>query len=111
MVVPNAKFREQPSATRENIPYPDTPSRYIVYLSKRRWLGMRDIAALVFGSEPGEPREPHEPREACLPQDPGTFDGPPRPTGDWCQTPPGRGTLGWPRRTLRAKGRSHRLPR
>jgi hypothetical protein len=56
---------------------------------------MRDIAALLFGSEPGEQREPREPREACLPGRPDTIDGPPLPTGDWCQTQPGRGTLEW----------------
>jgi hypothetical protein len=52
---------------------------------------MRDIAALLFGSEP----ERREPREECLPGHPDTIDGPPLPSGDWCQTPPGRGTLEW----------------
>lgn len=72
---------------------------------------MRDIAALLFGGEPGKPREPHESHEACLPRDPRTMGGPPRPAGDWCQTPPGRGTLEWLGRSFRGKGRIRRLAR
>jgi hypothetical protein len=88
---------------------------------------MRDIAALLFGSEPGtrgkppeppEPRKPRNPRdsrEACLPGPPDTVDGPPLPAGDWCRTPPGRGTLEWLgfTRTRHAgrPGYARRLPR
>jgi hypothetical protein len=73
---------------------------------------MRNIAALLFGAEPGaEPGEPHalrdprEPREECVPG----WDDAPAPTGDWCKTPPGRGTLEWLGLTLRSGGRARPL--
>ena len=68
---------------------------------------MRDIA-LLFGTEPGEPRrqpEPREPREACVPG----WDSPPAPAGDWCKTSPGRGTLEWLGLTFRSGGRARPL--
>jgi hypothetical protein len=65
---------------------------------------MRDLAALLFGSEPGEPRAvlgPREPAEvpAC---------GIPAPAGSWCQTPPGDAALKWLGAALRAKGRARK---
>jgi hypothetical protein len=81
---------------------------------------MRDIAALLFGSEPDEPHEPHvarephmareprelrEPREACLPGDLGIFDDVPSPDAEWCRTAPGGGTLEWLGLGHRARGR------
>jgi hypothetical protein len=85
---------------------------------------MRDIAALLFGTEPGEPgargdpheprelREPHErreeareAREACVPGDARGWDSPPAPAGDWCQSSPGRGTLEWLGLTLGSRHR------
>jgi len=73
---------------------------------------MRDIAALLFGAEPGrepggepgEARALREPREACLPG-----SDAPAPTGDWCKTPPGQATLEWLGLTLRSGGRARRL--
>ncbi len=47
---------------------------------------MRDIAALVFGGEPGE---------ECEAPDEGMCGGQPAGAGDWCQTPPGRTALAW----------------
>jgi hypothetical protein len=68
---------------------------------------MRDIAALLFGEEPGDPRTPpeaHEPREACLPG-----SDTPAPAGDWCKTSPAEATLEWLGRTLRSGGRVRRV--
>lgn len=62
---------------------------------------MRDLAALLFGSEPGEPRTvlgPGRPADA-----PGC--GVPAPDGTWCQTPPGDAALKWLGAALRARGR------
>ena len=58
---------------------------------------MRDIAALLFGADPAEPR------------DAGICDSPPAPSGDWCQTPPGAGALGW--LGLTGSGQARRRPR
>lgn len=76
---------------------------------------MRDIAELVFGGEPAEPRRlraPGAPREPFAPRgeprDEGLCDGPPAPSGDWCQTTPGHATLAWFALTLGARTRQHR---
>jgi hypothetical protein len=72
---------------------------------------MRDIAALVFGSEPAEPRalrEPGPPREPSATPDARICDGQPAPSGDWCQTAPGDATLAWFALTLGARNRQHR---
>lgn len=60
---------------------------------------MRDIAALVFGREPGERHQEHRPaddyRRIC---------GEPSPVpGDWCQTKPGEASLAWLGATLSAR--------
>jgi hypothetical protein len=85
---------------------------------------MRDIAAMLFGTESAEPaepagtreprrlrelREPHEAREAreaCVPGNARGWDNPPTPTGDWCQSSPGRGTLEWLGLTLGSRRRT-----
>lgn len=54
---------------------------------------MRDIVALLFGTV--QERGPGQGREACVPGDTRGWDCPPVPTGDWCQTSPGEGTLEW----------------
>jgi hypothetical protein len=69
---------------------------------------MRDIAELVFGGEPAEPRRLREPGAPREPRDEHLCDGPPAPSGDWCQTTPGHGTLAWFARTLGARTRQHR---
>jgi hypothetical protein len=97
---------------------------------------MRDIAALLFGTElfgtdsagprgargPREGREgregrdarqgrgPRRAREACVPGPGDTrgWDRPPVPTGDWCQTSPGEGTLEWLGLTFGPRGRTRR---
>jgi hypothetical protein len=87
---------------------------------------MRDIAALVFGSEPAGPRAPREPREPRAPRalrapraprspreqsatrDARICDGQPAPSGDWCQTTPGHAALEWFAFTLGAGNRKHR---
>jgi len=85
---------------------------------------MRDIAELVFGGEPAEPRKLRAPREPFAPRDDprdkprdesrdesraeGLCDGPPAPSGDWCQTTPGHATLAWFALTLGARTRKHR---
>jgi hypothetical protein len=69
---------------------------------------MRDIAELVFGGEPAEPRRLREPGELFAPLDEHLCDGPPAPSGDWCQTTPGDATLEWFARTLGIRARKHR---
>jgi hypothetical protein len=78
---------------------------------------MRDIAALLFGTDLAEPREAreahgprqaHGPREACVPGDARGWDDPPAPAGDWCQTSPGQGTLDWLGLTRRRDRRTRR---
>lgn len=72
---------------------------------------MDDIAALLFGGEPAEPRRLREPGASPEPFAPGDehlCDAPPAPSGDWCQTTPGDATLTWFALTLGARTRKHR---
>jgi len=77
---------------------------------------MRDIAEQVFGGEPAEPRKLRAPVEPFAPRDESRdesraeslCDGPPAPSGDWCQTTPGHATLAWFALTLGARTRKHR---
>jgi hypothetical protein len=61
---------------------------------------MRDIAALLFGTHSAGARGARGAR--------GGWDSPPVPTGDWCQTTPGEGTLEWLGLTVGPRGRTRR---
>jgi hypothetical protein len=66
---------------------------------------MRELAALLFGAEPGEPRAVFGPKR------PGNAPACGAPIGDWCQTPPGDAALKWLDGTLREGDRARVHPR